>query len=143
MRLSWVQFLMLFPFLDCLHNGEKRGHYIWVTSASLMCFLLRGWSQIAGKCSLISATHFGHFFVKLHAFLLLKTRKMRRNVRWPEIMTFTLLLSLKSEVASDIAHWYTMHSQIRTIWISKWALIHRQIKLFSFLCYSTHCEYGY
>lgn len=69
------------------------------------------------------------FFLKLHTFSLSKPRKMRRNVMRTEVMTFTFLPSLKSEVDGDIARWLygTQSARIGAIWIiegplsiSKW-----------------------
>lgn len=124
MRLSWVQFLMLSTFLECLHNRKKES-IIYESHPYHSCVLY--WEdETRAKKILILATRFGHFFFfwKLHTFSLSKTRKMRRNVMRAEVMTFTFLPSLKSEAVSDIAHWLygTQSVRIRTIWISEGSL---------------------
>lgn len=120
MRLSWVPFLMFFsPFLECLHN-RKKGHYIWVTSISLMCSLLRRWNPIAEKCSVISTTRFGHFFFR-SCTLFHYQRQEKWGEIWWGLKSWLSLLSLKSEVANDIAHrlYGTQSVRIGNIWISE------------------------
>lgn len=78
-------------------------------------------------------------FLKLHTFSLSKTRKMRRNVMRAEVMIFTFLLSLKSEVADDIAHWLhgTQSVRLGAMWVSERQYPSANEAIF-FVCYFLH-----
>lgn len=134
MHLSWVQFLMLFPFLECLHNRRKEGiiYELHPYHSYVLYERMKPDSWIIlGDFSDSLWTIF--FFLKSRTFSPSKTRKMRIKVMRAEVMTFTFLLSLNREVASDTAHGLHGPQAVRmgTRWISERSLsISRWISFF-------------
>lgn len=143
MCLSWVQFLMLLPFWNVYITGEKRALYMSCIHITHV-FSTERMKPNSWKILSDVSNPLWTFFKKLHIFSLSKARKMRRKVMRAEVMTFTFLLSLKSEVASDIAHWLygTRSVRIGTIWFAKGHYPSAN-GLLLFLHYSLCYEYSY
>lgn len=120
MHLFWVQFLTLFPFLECLHNRRKEG-IIYELHPYHSCVFYERMKPDSWTILSDFSDSLWTFFLRLCTFSSSKTRKMRIKVMRAEVVTFTFLLSLNREVASDIARRLHGPQAVRmgTIWISE------------------------
>lgn len=106
-------------FLECLHNRKKRALYMSPSHITHVFSIEKMKPESWKMLSDINYSLWTFLFLKLHTF------HYQRQEKWGEIWwglkSWLSLLSLKSEVANDIAHrlYGTQSVRIGNIWISE------------------------